>query len=158
MCYYGHMIEIKNKIRFNKGFTLVELLIVIAIIGILSGVVLVSTGGAKDKAKRASVISTMSSILPELVTCQDDNGEAKNNAAPTATTPSTNNTYVCCTDNNCTAAMTGHIVKWPDISTKTGWKYAKPTGKIQDNTYQFTATNAANTDTITCVYADNGCN
>jgi prepilin-type N-terminal cleavage/methylation domain-containing protein len=134
------MINFENKMQEKKGFTLVELLIVIAIIGILASVVTVSSQGGIVKSKKASAITTLSSVLPELVTCQDDNG--------------TINLYNVASK-ICNEAS--HSVLWPDIS-KSG--YTVTAGAVNNagiSTYTFTAKNAAGTDTITCSYAKNSC-
>ncbi|GHV45933.1 hypothetical protein FACS1894204_06520 [Synergistales bacterium] len=47
------------KLRAKKGFTLVELLIVIVIIGILVGAMLLSSGGATASAKASAALSEL---------------------------------------------------------------------------------------------------
>ncbi len=51
---------------------MIELLIVIAIIGILAGVILVSTSSARNKATAATTKQTLASLKASLTTCCDD--------------------------------------------------------------------------------------
>jgi prepilin-type N-terminal cleavage/methylation domain-containing protein len=145
--------KIKQSFSERKGFTLIELLIVIAIIGILAGVVLVSVGGGLEKAKRASALTTASSVMTELVSCQDDGGFAKNGAQLSPGNP------VCYATASFQNALTGHAATWPNLSAKTGWTYGTPTGTLDGNDYVYTLTKTVNgvSQTITCSYANTDC-
>ncbi|XOA42777.1 MAG: type II secretion system protein [Candidatus Nealsonbacteria bacterium] len=59
----------------NKGFTLIELLVVIAIIGTLSGLVLVSLGGARSKARDVARQSDIRQISAAMELQYSDDGE-----------------------------------------------------------------------------------
>ena len=55
--------------NFKKAFTFVELLIVIAIIGVLAAVIFVRVSNSSSQSKTAAALQTMRSILPYATEC-----------------------------------------------------------------------------------------
>lgn len=68
--------------NMRKGFTLVELLIVIIIIGVLAAAMLLSSGTASDSAKASNVVSNMRSLKTACVLFYKDNMDACEAVAP----------------------------------------------------------------------------
>ncbi len=65
----------KNKISDSKGgFTLVELLLVLAIISILSGTILVSVSAHKKRAEEAKMQAQLAGAIQNMVLCRSDDG------------------------------------------------------------------------------------
>lgn len=66
-----------RKIQKNKsaGFTLVELLIVIIIIGILAAIAFVAYSGAQNKAKKSDAQATLSQARSKLAEYNSDNSK-----------------------------------------------------------------------------------
>ena len=139
------------KMNLKKGFTLIELLVVIAIIGILASIVLTSLTSAREKANRTSVLSSLSSMGPELVVCADDGGFGYTLGAPTGGT-----TYICQNVSTGTGNVqkTGHTVVWPTLPTTGGWAYGTPGGTSDfSGTYTYTATKTGQTP-VTCTFVN----
>lgn len=89
--------------RQEKGFTLIEILIVVAIIAILAGVVLVSATAYRSRARSARAQAQASSALPSMVSCAANKGWGSVNG------PSgSGGGYICGSDSN--------YGLWPDMS------------------------------------------
>ena len=82
--------------KFRRGFTLVELLIVIAILGTLTAVMTVSTGTATARAKASSIVSNVEACKTAAAVYYSDNYDATGiaTATPANTFLADTNTYV----------------------------------------------------------------
>jgi type IV pilus assembly protein PilA len=78
-----HRLEDAEFGRFDQGFTLVELLIVILIIGILAAIAIPSFLDQKSKANDAQAESAVTSLRPAVASCFLDTGDYTKCDTPT---------------------------------------------------------------------------
>jgi len=88
------------KTNLVRGFTIIELLVVISIIGLLSSVVLAAMQEARAKARDAQRIQAMNELHKALFFYYDANGEYPKPSSGTACTNPVTNSIQCTSFNN----------------------------------------------------------
>ena len=71
----------KRMLKKSKGFTLVELLIVVVIIGILAGMMMLSTGSATAKAEATKIVSNLRNMKAAAIMVYADENKWATGAA-----------------------------------------------------------------------------
>ncbi len=113
-----------NSNHFSKGFTLIELLVVIAIIGMLSGMVLVSMSGMREKARDARRKSDIAQIRKALELYYVANEKYPLSGSATYPSVSWTNSNHAASWNNFAVALAPYIVAPKDpINTSDNWAY-----------------------------------
>jgi len=135
----------------KKGFSLIELLIVIAIIGILASIVMLGLQGARSRSQEASAKASSKNALTLLAECKDDSGEAL------ATSPANDGSdLLCCETDECADAKAEHTTEhWPNIAS-TGYSYVHDTGTVEGGDYVFILRKDQQNDVI-CSMVTNNC-
>jgi len=86
----------KVRLRLIRSFTLIELMVVVAIIGLLAGILLAAAGGVRNQAARSQAKAEIAALEAALVRYQSDFGifPHSTNANPTQSNQNPSTTYL----------------------------------------------------------------
>ncbi len=102
------MVVIQNT---KKAFTLVELMIVVAIIGVLATTLLPVLQGAQERARDGGRIASLNNVATALITFNSDEGVFPTSASSTATTEDTGSPLCLSNSDGKTATALGDMLK-----------------------------------------------
>lgn len=142
--------------RNSRGFTLVEILIVVIILGILAAIVIPQFTNASNDARNSSVASTLQTLRGQIELFKIQHADTPPTAGSLATvlTGKTNPTDVAAANTNGTLGPyvqsfpTNPANGWATVAaaaaSNVGWVYSATNG-----TYTISATNTGGTGTLT---------
>jgi prepilin-type N-terminal cleavage/methylation domain-containing protein len=125
------MLKNKKKFKNSRGFTFIEVLIVVVIIGLLASVITASLLIARNRARDASFKSTAKSIQTALVSC------CLNSGAQLGSTPGG---LMCVGGNNYPDAMSIGTISAGNCTANYFLKIVTPGTKNKGNCTQATIT------------------
>ncbi|MEX0887177.1 MAG: prepilin-type N-terminal cleavage/methylation domain-containing protein [Phycisphaeraceae bacterium] len=128
--------------RSRQGFTLVEILIVVVILGILAAIVIPQFTSASEDARASSLVSQLQTIRSQLELYRVQNGEYPQalgtNWDEMTTTASGNGPYLQQPPRNPFGENDASVnqvsgATAPDFAANTDWSYNSDTGQIRAN-------------------------
>jgi prepilin-type N-terminal cleavage/methylation domain-containing protein len=132
--------QIQKQKQNKQGFTMIEILLVIAIIAILASAILVGISGQREKARTSKVLMELSATLQPMMMCWSD-GETV--VIPSAVAGGGN---ICSGDSS--------YGTWPVISSE-GWFFTTRT--IDTVNHTFTLRAAGGESRIQCLDTTDSC-
>jgi len=132
----------------SKGFTIIELIVVIAIIAVLASIVLVNVTGYINKGKDAAIKGNLASLLTNSTVFFDTNA--------TYTGFSANTTTGCGTGSPIRAAITAAGGTLTCTETATLWCASSPE-KVSTSTYFCVDSSGKKSESTTAICASGAC-
>ena len=127
-----------QKRKTKKGFTLVELLLVIAIIGILAAVLFVGLGNQRERARVTTFKENVRGLVTTYTACTDGGGTI-NNGVTSAEADGENN-QVCSSDNTAGIPDTSLVPAIMDCDGGNFINIETADGTNAGDNWEFTAT------------------
>ncbi|MEA2007127.1 MAG: type II secretion system protein [Patescibacteria group bacterium] len=131
------LFTLSSQLSSKEGFTLMELLLTMAIIAILAGAILISLSSQRQKANQAKLLSEFSGVLQPMLMCRSD-GESIN--APNGSAGGGN---ICQGEPN--------YGTWPSVSAAGFDDFVSPNDAgINDGTWYFYAKETGESVYVCC--------